>query len=260
MQPVELDVRERVACIRFGAPLERNLLTVPLLKAFPDALRRAVEDDARVIVLRGHGQTWSAGYDVEQIPPEIFADDPDTVAAHPFESCMAAVRECPLPLVAALEGVVFGGALELAASCDLALASASTRFGLTPARLGLIYSHTGLRTLLGRIGSAHLRMLVFTGHSIDAREAERMGLVNEVVDAAHFDARVAEVARQIAHCAPLSVQGMKRVLGILEGAGGPTQAEVRDILALRKHAYESADFREGQRAFREKRPPDFRGH
>ncbi len=259
MQPVDIDIQDHIAHVRFGDPAQRNVLTVPLLEALVQALERVTESDGRVAVLRGRGDTWSAGYDVGAIPADIFADEPDVVAAHPFERCMAAVRDCPLPLVAAVQGDVFGGALELAASCDLVVAHAQTRFGLTPARLGLVYSHTGLRTLLRRVGSAHARMLVFTAESVEADEAARMGLANEVVPAAEFEARVEARARQIAASAPLSVRGMKRILRLLERGHDLNEAELRDILALRQRSYASDDFREGQAAFREKRPPRFRG-
>lgn len=259
MDPVELRVEANIGWMRFGAPSERNLLTVALLEALPVALQRAVDEEARVVVLRGRGAVWSAGYDVARIPADIFATDPRTVAEHPFERCMSAVRHCPIALVAAVQGVVYGGALELAASCDLVIAERETQFGLTPARLGLIYSHTGLRTLLRRVGSAHARKLAFTGRSIDALEAARIGLINEVCDPPEFEARVGDLARQIASCAPLSVRGMKHVLDVLERRSELRPDELRDILARRKSAYESDDFREGQAAFREKRAPQFRG-
>jgi enoyl-CoA hydratase/carnithine racemase len=259
LDPVELRLEADIGWIRFGTPTQRNLLTVALLEALPDALRRAVDARARVVVLRGRGDNWSAGYDVERIPAEIFAAEPRTVAEHPFERCMAVVRDCPIALVAAVQGVAYGGALELAASCDLVVAERESQFGLTPARLGLIYSHTGLRTLLRRVGSAHARKLVFTGRSIDALEAARIGLINEVCDREGFEARVRDLAQQIASCAPLSVRGMKHVLGVLEQRTELTQDELRRILALRKSAYESDDFREGQAAFRDKRAPRFRG-
>ena len=259
MEPVELHIEDDVGRIRFGDPQQRNLLTIPVLQALPEALQKAVGTGVRTIVIRGRGDTWSAGYDVARIPPEIFAAEPRTVAEHPFERCMAAVRECPVALVAAVQGDVYGGGLELAVSCDLVVARDDTRFGLTPARLGLVYSHTGLRTLLRRVGSAHARLLVFTGRSIDAAEAFRIGLVNELTDADTFEARTDDLARQVARCAPLSVRGMKHVLGVIERSPELTDDERREILELRKRAYESQDFREGQSAFRDKRTPRFRG-
>jgi len=259
VSPVELQLQDDIAWIRFGDPEQQNRLTVAVLTALAETLQRAVDARARVIVLRGRGGLWSAGYDVARIPPEIFAADPETVSAHPFERCMAAVRACPVPLLAAVERIVFGGALELAISCDLVVAHSETRFGLTPARLGLIYSHTGLRTLLNRVGSAHARMLVFTAQTVDAAEAARMHLINEVCDVPRYEARVAELAERIAGCAPLSVRGMKQVLRALEEDRELSDATLREILELRHSAYQSADFREGQVAFDAKRDPRFRG-
>ncbi|UCE01736.1 MAG: enoyl-CoA hydratase/isomerase family protein [Candidatus Latescibacterota bacterium] len=258
MDPVELRIDEGVAWIAFGDPQARNLLTLPLLEALPRTLDESAAE-ARVAVLQGRGRTWSAGYDVARIPPEIFSTDPGTVADHPFERCMRAVRECRLPTVAALRGAVFGGALELAVSCDLRVAHAETTLGLPPARLGLVYSHTGLHQLVRLIGPAHTRMLAFRGRPVDAQEAERIGLVNRVVPDAEFDAAVRQLARDIAACAPLAVQGMKQVLDIVETCQEIPEEELRGILELRHQAYRSEDFREGQRAFQEKRKPRFHG-
>ncbi len=223
------------------------------------ALDQAVEAQARVVVLRGRGETWSAGYDVAEIPAEIFSEDAQTVAAHPFERCMSAVRQCPRVVVAATCGDVFGGGLELAASCDLVIARNDARFGLTPARLGLVYSHTGLHTLVRRIGSAHARMLVLTGRTVDAEEAARVGLVNEVSTPGDFERRLAALAADVAARAPLALSGMKHVLGLLERIPPLTEEEHAAILRIRNHAYRSDDFREGQAAFRDKRAPRFRG-
>lgn len=258
MHPVDLRFANNVARIEFGDPAERNVLDERLLEALVDALHRA-QESARVVVLSGRGNLWSAGYDVSQIPAALFAEDAATVAAHPFERCMRALQECPLPTIAALCGAVFGGALELAVSCDLRLASAETHFGFTPARLGIVYSHTGLEKLSRLLGPAHARLLVFTGRSIEARLAERIGLVNQVCETGELDAGVQHLADEIAACAPLAVQGMKRVLGLVERGAPLSVEELQSVLRLRHRAFTSADFAEGRAAFAAKRPPYFEG-
>lgn len=248
-----------MAWIEFGDPAARNLLTVPLLEAVPPALADAEARGARVAVLRGRGEFFSAGYDIAQIPPELFATDPGVVEDHPFERCMRAVAECPLPTIAAVNGHAIGGALELAVSCDLRLARAGARFGITAARLGLVYPHAGVEKLVRLIGPANARRLLFTGNLVDAEEAERLGLVNQVVAAAEFDAAVEELALRIASSAPLAVRGMKQVLRRLESGRPLSAADVRGLLELRARSYRSEDFREGRAAFAAKREPRFRG-
>ena len=259
MQPASVRVEQQVAWIEFGDPAQRNVLDEPVLHGLIAALQQAESGGARVVVLAGRGDAWSAGYDVARIPGDLFATDPGVVAAHPFERCMRAVAELPVPVVAALRGVVFGGGLELAISCDLRLAHAGTQFGFTPARLGIVYSHTGLAKLARLLGPAQARLLAFTGRTIDAAEAYRIGLVHDVLADAAFAAGVRDLAAEIAGCAPLAVQGMKHILSIVE-RGTPVSADdVRTILRLRHQAFESADFTEGRRAFTEKRPPRFEG-
>ena len=256
---VDLQQRQHVATIRFGDPARKNVLTPSILAQLQNALAAAVAAEARVIVLRGHGDLWSAGYDVSRIPGEIFTDDADVVAAHPFEQCMRALENCPVVTVAALRGAAFGGAFELAISCDLRLSADDCRFGLPPARLGIIYSHTGLKKLLRLIGPAHTRMLLFTAQTIDAAEAERIGLVNRSVAAAELDAVVEATALHIAAGAPLAISGMKQLLQMIDQHETLTEGERQTIRQLRQAAFESADFTEGRRAFEEKRPPRFEG-
>lgn len=259
MEPVALRLEEHVAWIEFGDPARRNVLTIPLLEALPHVLMEAVVRGARVVVLRGRGDVWSGGYDIEAIPEDLFDTDPERVEAHPFERCMRAVADCPLPTVAAVNGHAFGGALELAVSCDLRLAHRDARFGVPAARLGIVYSQTGLAKFVRLVGPAHTRWLFYTGRAVDATEAERIGLVNRAVDGADFDAEVAGLAADIAACAPLAVQSTKQLLQITENGAPLDPVVVGTILALRQRAYRSEDFREGRAAFTEKRPPRFQG-
>jgi enoyl-CoA hydratase/carnithine racemase len=257
--PVELRIEAEVAWIEFGDPAALNLLTLPLLAALPEALRDADARGARVAVLRGRGEFFSAGYDIAQIPPELFATDARTVDAHPFERCMRAVAECPLPTIAAVNGHAIGGAVELAISCDLRLARAGARLGITAARLGLVYPHAGVEKLVRLVGPAHARRLLFTGDLVEAEVAERLGLVNQVVAAAEFDTAVEALARRIASSAPLAVRGMKQILRRIESGTPLTAADVHQLLELRARSYRSEDFREGRAAFATKRAPRFRG-
>jgi len=255
---VALRVVDDIAWIEFGEPERRNLLTVSLLEALPQVLAAAVTQ-ARVVVLRGRGDFFSAGYDIAQIPPELFHADPATVLEHPFESCMRAVVDCPLPTIAAVNGHAIGGAVELAVSCDLRVARNGARFGITAARLGLVYPHAGLEKMLRLLGPANTRRLLFTGELVDASEARQLGLVNQVVSVDEFQGAVQALARQIAASAPLAVQGMKQILRLVERNTALSEADVLQILALREESYHSEDFQEGRRAFAERREPRFRG-
>lgn len=258
MDPVALRLAEHVAWIEFGDPAVRNLLTVPLLEALPRALAEAEARGARVVVLRGRGDLWSGGYDIGQIPADLFASDPQAALDHPFERCMRAVEACPLPTLAAVNGHAVGGSVELALACDLRVMVDSAKIGITAAKLGLVYPHGGIARLWHTVGPAHAREILFTGELFGAADALRLGLVNRAMPAGAFDAAVQELAARLAAAAPLAVQGMKHVLQLLE-RGSLSDADLAGILDWRARSYASQDFREGRAAFQEKRPPEFRG-
>ena len=130
------------------------------------------------MVLTGAGGAFSAGYDIGNLTPERLAD----VLIHPFEAALAALDDVPVPVVAALGGHAFGGGLELAMACDLRVCAPGAKLGMPPARLGVVYSHTGLRRFVDAIGTARTRELFLTARPVGADEALAWGMVNEVVE------------------------------------------------------------------------------
>ena len=246
-----------VARLRIANPAKRNALDQEIL----DAIAAAVPDlDAKCVVLTGSEGMFSAGYDIGDIPSEVFADEAEKLVAHPFAAAIEALETYPYPTVAALNGHAIGGGLEVALSCDLRVAAAGVRLGMPPAKLGLVYSHTGIRRFLDVIGAARTRELFLVGRTVDAETAERWSLVNEVVPAAELEARALALAEEIAANAPLSLSGNKRVVRELLAAESQLDPDVeRELVELRAACFQSEDFREGVRAFGEKRKPRWRG-
>lgn len=206
-------------------------------------------------MLTGEGEAFSAGYDIADLAPERLAEAAAELLTHPFEAAMAALDAVPVPVVAALGGHAFGGGLELALACDLRVCAPAARLGMPPARLGVVYSHTGLRRFVDAIGAARTRELFFTARPVDARTALEWGLVNELAD--DVAARSVALAAEIAALAPLSLRGNKRVLQALIPPLDPALED--ELHALRDAAFRSADFAEGVRAFTEKRRPRWQG-
>jgi enoyl-CoA hydratase/carnithine racemase len=248
---------EGVARLTIRNPAKRNALDHQILDAIAAALP---ELDARCVILTGSEGFFSAGYDIADIPEAVFADEAERLVAHPFAAAIDALESHPFPTVAALNGSAIGGGLELALACDLRVAAQGSKVGMPPAKLGLIYSHTGLRRFIDAIGSARTRELFFVGRNVPAATAESWGLVNEVVPDAEVDARALALAEEIAANAPLSLRGNKRVIGaLLAGEGALDPAVEQELIDLRASSFRSEDFREGVRAFGEKRPPRWRG-
>jgi enoyl-CoA hydratase/carnithine racemase len=247
-----------VVRLTISNPAKRNALDHPIL----DAIAAALEDigDARVVLLTGVDGMFSSGYDIGDIPDDVFAEEAERLVAHPFAAALEALEGCEPPTVAALPGHTIGGGLELALACDLRVAADGILLGMPPAKLGLVYSHTGLRRFVQAIGAPRTRELFLTARNIDARTALSWGLVNEVVGAADLDDAALDLAEDIAANAPLSVRGNKRAIRALLAAEGPLDPEVeRELVELREASFHSDDLREGVRAFGEKRPARWKG-
>jgi enoyl-CoA hydratase/carnithine racemase len=248
---------ENVARLTIANPSKRNALDHEILDAIASAVR---ELDARCVILTGTEGMFSAGYDIGDIPTEVFAEEAEKLVAHPFAAAVEALESYPYPTIAALNGHAIGGGLEVALACDLRVAASGINVGMPPAKLGLVYSHTGIRKFLDVIGAARTRELFLVGRNIDAETAERWSLVNEVVPGDQLEARAVELASEIAANAPLSLAGNKRVIRELLAAESQLDPDIEsELVELRRACFQSEDFREGVRAFGEKRAPRWQG-
>jgi enoyl-CoA hydratase/carnithine racemase len=239
-------------------PAKRNALDHAIL----DAITAVMADlgDAQAVILTGAGGMFSSGYDIGDIPEDVFAEQAERLVAHPFAAALDALDDCPIPTVAAMPGHTIGGGLELALTCDLRLAADGILLGMPPAKLGLVYSHTGIRRFLQAIGAPRTRELFLTGRNVDARTAQSWGLVNEVFGTADLETAAIDLAADLAANAPLSVRGNKRVIRELLAAEGPLDETVeRELIELREASFHSEDMREGVRAFGQKRPARWKG-
>jgi enoyl-CoA hydratase/carnithine racemase len=251
---------EAVARLTLTAPEKRNALDHELLDAMTEVLPTLDRGiDIRCVVVTGTGETFSAGYDIGSIPDESFARDAEALVAHPFQAAMEALSAHPWPTVAAINGHCLGGGLELALRCDLRLCAEGAKLGMPPAKLGLIYGHTGLAKFIEVIGAARTRELFLTGRNVEAERAEQIGLVHDVASGAELESRALELASEIAANAPLAMRGNKHTIEALVANPVLSEELERELVGLRESCFTSEDFREGIRAFAEKRKPLWRG-
>jgi enoyl-CoA hydratase/carnithine racemase len=257
---------ENVTRIRISNPAKRGALDHEILDAFTGIVR---DQSALCLVITGDGPVFSAGYDLGNFPePEFpdpggfgtFSDEAEKLVAHPFTAAIEALEDYPYPVVAAINGHAIGGGLELAVACDIRIAARGIRLGMPPAKIGLIYSHTGLRRFISTCGMANTSELFFVGRNVDPQRAYEMGLVNHVVEPDELDAKSVALAAEIGANSPLSLSGNKDIMRVLRGASHTTQEDVaRRLVRLRASCFTSADFIEGVRAFGEKRQPQWSG-
>src|SRR5205807_1065712 len=160
----------------------------------------------------GQGATFSAGYDIGDLPDSVFADEAAKLVAHPFAAAIDAIERYPYPTLAVLNGHAIGGGLELALACDLRIAAGTIALGMPPAKLGLVYSHTGIRKFIETIGAPRTRELFLVGRRIDARTAREWGLINAIAEECRIAEEAVQLAKEIAGNAPLAQRGNKRVI------------------------------------------------
>ena len=244
-----------VARLTIANPERRGALDHEILDALAGHARAL---DARCLVIRGSGDVFSAGYDIGNLSEQEFEESAEKLVAHPFHDALEALEAYRYPVIAEINGHAIGGGLELALTCDIRIAASGVKMGMPPAKLGLIYSHTGLAKFIDICGPANTAELFFVGRNIGSERAHEMGLVNEVIDPDGLPERVLDMAGEIASNAPLSLAGNKRLLRELRALRLPAELE-SELVELRESCFASEDFREGVQAFAEKREPQWRG-
>jgi methylmalonyl-CoA decarboxylase len=255
---VQTDVVGQVGIITLGDRDKRNAIGAEMASRVIAALESMRARQVRAIVLRAAPgmDVWSAGHDIGELPPgkrdPLGYDDP-------LEELIRAVRTFPAPVVAMVHGTVWGGALDLVLSCDLAVADETASFAITPANLGLPYNITGLLHFQGRLPINVIKEMFFTAAPIDARKARQWLLINHLVPWDRLETFTLELAATMATKSPLAIEVIKEQLRVLSDYQ-PIAAQVYErVQALRRQAYDSRDYLEGLEAFAQKRQPIFRG-
>lgn len=259
MNDIRVDRLGAVATVIFDRPHTRNAITRAMwseIARVTDALAR--DDGVRAIVYRGAGtQAFASGADISEFT-EHRKDTASAVAySAEVQAAYEAMRYCPKPTVAMVFGYCMGGAMMLAMACDLRFAAEGSKFGIPAARLSIIYGAAAVGQLVDLVGPAYAKDILFSARAVPAEEALRIGFVQRVVPAADLERYTSDYLGTVVDNAPLSVRGAKAAVQYyLDGLDDARRKLMKD-LAL--EAYESDDYREGTRAFLDKRPPRFTG-
>ena len=247
-----------VGTIILNHPEKRNALSSPLIKSIVETLDEFARERIRAVVLRAQPgmKVWSSGHDVAELPEggrdPLGWDDP-------LRYLVRAIEELPAPVIAMIEGGVWGGACEVAFACDLIIAAPSATFAVTPAKLGVPYNVSGMLTFLNACSLRIVKEMAFTAKPISAERAESLGIINRIVAVEELEPFTYKLARDIAENAPLSISVMKEQLRMLAGAHPMSPRRFERVQGLRRVVYDSDDYAEGIRAFKEKRRPKFSG-
>jgi len=252
-------VVEGVGVITFNNPEKRNAISLDMWEGLGHALTELRDDpDARVVVMVGAGdKAFVSGADISQFE----ANRHNAAASEEYSSRIVAQRnllaDYPKPTIACIRGFCLGGGMLVAMLADIRIASDNSAFGIPAAKLGISYGYDGLRRLVSLVGPSWARLLLYTGSRIDSAEALRIGLVDRVIRDSELWGTTMEIATTIAGNAPLAVQAAK--ITIAQVLKDPADRDMDAIEAIGNACMDSEDFREGRRAFMEKRKPQFKG-
>ncbi|WP_309113471.1 enoyl-CoA hydratase-related protein [Saccharothrix sp.] len=249
---LRLDTSGPVATLTIDRPAKRNAMSYEMWSALPGLMADvAAAPEVRVLVVRG-GEHFSAGADISEFSTLRAGASGAARYSEAVHNGERAIARLGKPTIAAVNGFCVGGGCEIALACDLRIASSGARFGITPAKLGIVYNFTSTKQLVDVVGPAWAKQILFSGELIDAATALRIGLVNEVHD--DLDARVKELSEVVASRAQVSVRGAKQIVNrVTDGQVEEDEA----VRALYDEAVHSAEYAEGVAAFLEKRAPRF---
>lgn len=251
-------ITNKTGVITLDNPKTHNALSTPLIDQLCEALKEMQHRQVRVVILRAEpgSAVFSSGHDVRELPTQ--GRDPLTYN-DPLRRLIRVIELFPAPVIAMVEGSVWGGACELVMSCDLIVASEDSTFAVTPAKLGMPYNISGVQNFLNTGGMPLCKEMLFTAQPIGVKRLVDQGIVSHAVPRERLEDLTMWVAEQIANNSPFVISLLKEELRLLSASHNLSPETFERVQAMRRQVYDSEDYQEGIRAFFEKRAPRFRG-
>lgn len=258
MRFFDIEVHEYYSVLILKNDEKRNSLSVSLLDEFQEALDEVVLINPRVLIIRSisGSEVWSAGFNINELPSP--GKDP-VPYDHPIELLVKKLMDLPFPVIAMIEGTVWGGGCDIAFSCDLLVGSPKTTFAITPAKIGVPYNTNAAMRVLKLLQPNIAKELFFTASPISAERAYELGILNHLVELEDLEEFTYNLAAQIAQNSPLAMQVIKKQINLLSGITLLNDNKISEIFYLRQKAYNSDDYLEGIEAFKQKRKAKFKG-
>lgn len=251
--------KDYVSIITINNPEKRNVVSPSILDGIGNILAELEKaDNTRCVVIRGQGnKAFSSGYDINAIGENDMIKNQD--GSNYLPRCAKSIEDFPYPVIAMINGHAFGAGLEIAVACDYRVCAEHAKLGMPPAKLGVLYSYAGIRKFLNLIGAGYTKEMFLIGNPVDAIKAEKIGLVNSVKASGEIEEYTLNLAEEISQNAPMSMKTMKFMINKWQGNQNLKNDQEESLIKMILEVQNSSDYKEGQKAFSEKRKPAFTG-
>lgn len=253
-------INDRICYVEMQDAEHLNCLSEDMCNELIDALKYGYSNECVGIVIKAQTRrgVWSAGHDIHELPQ----DGRDPLSFYvPMEQLLRKIQDTPIPVIACVNGTVWGGACDLCLSCDMIVSSKNATFAITPAKIGISYNASGILHFINQLGMNKAREMFFLGRPITADDALNVGLINHVAEEDYLDHMLEEhFLNPLRRNSILSISAIKRQFRILSRASTVISAEnFERINAYRSRVFKSDDYKEGINSFLEKRQPQYKG-